>query len=56
MVHSFTLPQMRVKQDTIPGLAQPVWFTPTERGFYTIHTQAGYGAWLASEAALLTGP
>lgn len=75
MVHSFALPQMRVKQDTIPGLSQPVWFTPTQtgeweiacsqlcglghyrmRGFYTIHTQAGYEAWLAEEAALLAGP
>jgi len=26
------------------------------RGFYTIHTHAGYDAWLASEAALLAGP
>jgi len=32
VVHSFTLPQMRVKQDAIPGVAQPVWFTPMETG------------------------
>jgi cytochrome c oxidase subunit 2 len=75
MVHSFALPQMRVKQDAIPGIAQPVWFTPTQtgaweiacsqlcglghyrmRGFYTIHTQAEYDAWLAEEAALLAAP
>lgn len=75
MVHSFALPQMRVKQDAIPGLAQPVWFTPTQtgeweiacsqlcglghyrmRGFYVIHSQADYDAWLAEEAALLAGP
>lgn len=74
MVHSFALPQMRVKQDVVPGIAQPVWFTPMQtgqweivcsqlcglghyrmRGFYTIQTQAEYDAWLASEAALLTG-
>ena len=36
MVHSFTLPQMRVKQDVIPGLAQPVWFTPTQTGEWEI--------------------
>jgi cytochrome c oxidase subunit 2 len=36
VVHSFTLPQMRVKQDTIPGTVQPVWFTPTERGEWEI--------------------
>ena len=75
MVHGFALPQMRVKQDAIPGIGQPVWFTPTMtgrweipcsqlcglghyrmRGFYTIQTPAEYDAWLASEAALLTGP
>jgi cytochrome c oxidase subunit 2 len=36
VVHSFTLPQMRVKQDTIPGSVQPVWFTPTETGEWEI--------------------
>jgi cytochrome c oxidase subunit 2 len=29
MIHSFSLPQMRVKQDAIPGLTIPVWFVPT---------------------------
>ena len=29
VIHSFTLNRMRVKQDTIPGLETPVWFTPT---------------------------
>jgi cytochrome c oxidase subunit 2 len=36
MVHSFTLPQMRVKQDAIPGVSQPVWFTPTRTGAWEI--------------------
>jgi cytochrome c oxidase subunit II len=36
MIHSFALPQMRVKQDAIPGLAQPVWFTPTTTGEWEI--------------------
>ena len=36
MVHSFTLPQMRVKQDTVPGLSQPLWFTPTQTGEWEI--------------------
>jgi cytochrome c oxidase subunit 2 len=36
MVHSFALPQMRVKQDAIPGIAQPVWFTPTLTGKWEI--------------------
>ena len=36
VVHSFALPQMRVKQDATPGLVQPVWFTPTETGAWEI--------------------
>lgn len=29
VIHSFNLTEMRVKQDAIPGLSIPVWFTPT---------------------------
>ncbi len=29
VIHSFALPEMRVKQDAIPGLRFPVWFKPT---------------------------
>jgi len=29
VIHSFNLPQMRIKQDAIPGLQIPVWFVPT---------------------------
>lgn len=36
VVHSFGLPQMRVKQDAVPGLVQPVWFTPTLTGVWDI--------------------
>jgi cytochrome c oxidase subunit II len=36
VVHSFALPQMRIKQDAIPGVIQPVWFTPTETGEWEI--------------------
>jgi cytochrome c oxidase subunit 2 len=36
VVHSFGLPQMRVKQDAIPGIVQPVWFTPTTTGEWDI--------------------
>jgi cytochrome c oxidase subunit 2 len=28
VIHSFNLPNMRVKQDTIPGLDIPLWFKP----------------------------
>ncbi len=36
VVHSFAMPQMRVKQDVIPGTVQPVWFTPTQTGEWEI--------------------
>jgi cytochrome c oxidase subunit 2 len=36
VVHSFTLPQMRVKQDAIPGTIQAVWFTPVRTGVWEI--------------------
>ena len=29
VIHSFTLNRMRVKQDAMPGIEIPVWFTPT---------------------------
>ena len=36
VVHSFGLPEMRIKQDTTPGISQPVWFTPTRLGEWDI--------------------
>jgi cytochrome c oxidase subunit 2 len=36
VVHSFWIPQMRVKHDVIPGLEQTVWFTPTVAGDYEV--------------------
>jgi cytochrome c oxidase subunit 2 len=35
-IHSFGVPAMRVKQDAIPGLFTPVWFTPTTPGVFDI--------------------
>jgi cytochrome c oxidase subunit 2 len=29
VIHSFNLPNMRIKQDAVPGLSIPVWFIPT---------------------------
>jgi len=29
VIHSFGVPEMRVKQDAVPGLEIPLWFTPT---------------------------
>ena len=36
VVHSFGVAAMRIKQDAIPGLLSPVWFTPTVEGEYEI--------------------
>jgi cytochrome c oxidase subunit II len=29
VIHGFSLPEMRIKQDAIPGMMVPVWFLPT---------------------------
>jgi cytochrome c oxidase subunit 2 len=36
VLHSFFLPNMRVKQDVVPGMKQYVWFQPTKIGVYDI--------------------
>ena len=36
VIHSFSLPNLRVKQDAIPGLTIPVWFEGTDTGRFDI--------------------
>jgi len=36
VLHSFFLPNLRVKQDAVPGMKIPVWFRATEEGIYDI--------------------
>ena len=36
VIHSFGVPAMRVKQDAIPGVIAPVWFTPIATGQFDI--------------------
>lgn len=36
VIHSFGVPELRVKQDAIPGLIIPIWFRPTVEGEYEI--------------------
>lgn len=36
VIHSFFLPEMRVKQDALPGKSIRVWFEPTRAGEYVI--------------------
>lgn len=32
VIHSFSLPKLRIKQDVIPGMEIPVWFKPVQTG------------------------
>ncbi len=36
VIHSFFLPNFRVKQDAVPGMISEVWFTPKKTGEYEI--------------------
>jgi cytochrome c oxidase subunit 2 len=36
VTHSFFLPNLRVKQDAVPGMQIEIWFTPTRPGTYEI--------------------
>ncbi|MCE9546233.1 MAG: cytochrome c oxidase subunit II [Planctomycetia bacterium] len=36
VLHSFFLPNMRVKQDAVPGMMIPVWFRPTKIGSWDL--------------------
>lgn len=36
VLHSFFLPQMRIKQDVVPGMKQFVWFRANKEGVYDI--------------------
>jgi cytochrome c oxidase subunit II len=36
VLHSFFLPQMRIKQDAVPGLTIPVWFDSDRPGTYEL--------------------
>ncbi len=36
VIHSFFLPEFRVKQDAVPGMTIPVWFRPTITGEFPL--------------------
>lgn len=36
VIHNFHVPQMRVKQDAVPGMLIEIWFTPVESGQFEI--------------------
>jgi cytochrome c oxidase subunit 2 len=36
VIHSFYLPELRLKQDAVPGMQIPAWFQATQTGEYTV--------------------
>ena len=36
VIHSFFIPEFRVKQDAVPGMSTPVWFEATQTGEFTL--------------------
>ncbi|MFN0117511.1 MAG: cytochrome c oxidase subunit II [Elusimicrobiota bacterium] len=36
VIHSFFVPEFRVKQDTVPGMRIPLWFKPIKTGAFEI--------------------
>jgi cytochrome c oxidase subunit 2 len=36
VIHSFFIPELRVKQDAVPGMTIPIWFEATEAGEFEI--------------------
>ena len=36
VLHDFFLPNLRVKQDAVPGMKIPVWFRATEEGVFDL--------------------
>ena len=36
VLHDFFLPNLRIKQDAVPGMAIPVWFKATEKGIFDL--------------------
>lgn len=36
VIHSFFVPELRVKQDAVPGMTVPIWFQATRAGEYEI--------------------
>lgn len=46
IIHSFFLPNLRLKQDALPGKTMPLWFTP---GFSNMEFDAATGRWILDE-------
>lgn len=44
VIHSFFVPQFRVKQDILPGMYTQLWFTPTKVGTFDLYCAEYCGA------------
>jgi len=51
VIHSFKIIAMRITQDAIPGIRNPVWFKPTKEGRYQINCAQLCGSGHSSMAA-----
>jgi cytochrome c oxidase subunit 2 len=58
VIHSFSIVQMRVKQDAIPGMEIPVWWEPTVAGNYEINCSqlCGLGHYRMRSAVTIMQP
>ncbi|MBI4051447.1 MAG: hypothetical protein HY400_02965, partial [Elusimicrobia bacterium] len=36
VIHSFFVPEFRIKQDVVPGMQAKIWFEPTQTGKFEI--------------------
>src|SRR5262249_19100830 len=46
VIHSFTVPQMRAKQDALPGRVIPAWFVPTDANCTKVKAADGTYHWV----------
>ncbi|MCB9768287.1 MAG: cytochrome c oxidase subunit II [Candidatus Omnitrophica bacterium] len=53
VIHSFSLPEMRVKQDCIPGMSVPIWFEPTLTTEEMRDMKVAMGDWEEDKKAFL---
>lgn len=59
VLHSFFLPNLRVKQDAVPGMKIPVWFNATKEGTYDLVCAelCGWGHYkMKGRLTVLSGP
>lgn len=58
VIHSFFVPEFRVKQDVVPGMRIPLWFEPNKTGMYEIGCAqlCGLGHYRMKGTVIVTSP